>query len=114
LDSAFATYRQGAERKEFLARLDKSLKEFEDARSKAVTMGEKWSEIVDHPSDLGVLYRINVFMVEGTELTAKLMENIDNFHHGRDYVEPVDFGKIYVSWPALEPPWQASEYVAPQ
>ncbi|MGO8731378.1 MAG: alpha-glucuronidase family glycosyl hydrolase [Terriglobia bacterium] len=114
LDSAFATYRQGAERKEFLARLDKGLKEFEDARSKAVTMGEKWSEIVDHPSDLGVLYRINVFMVEGTELTAKLMENIDNFHHGRDYAEPVDFGKIYVSWPALEPPWEESDYVAPQ
>jgi hypothetical protein len=78
-------------------------------------VAEKWSEIVDHPSDLGVLYRINVFLIEGTELTAKLFENIDNFHHGRDYVQPVDFGKIFVSWPAISTAaWQASEYDAPQ
>ncbi len=115
LDSAFVAYRPGADRNEFLTRLDKSLKEFEDARSKAVTMAEKWSEMVDHPSDLGVLYWINVFMIDGTEQTAKLIENIDNFHHGRDYTEPVDFGKIFVPWPPLATvPWLASEHVAPE
>ena len=115
LDSAFVAYKPGADRNEFVARLDKSLKEFEDARSKAVTMAEKWSEMVDHPSDLGVLYWINVFMIDGTEQTAKLIENIDNFHHGRDYVEPADFGKIFVPWPPLATvPWQAAEDVAPE
>jgi len=115
LDSAFAAYRSGAERNEFVSRLDKSLKEFEEARSKAVTTGEKWSEMVDHPSDLGVLYWINVFMIDGTEQTAKLVESIDNFHHGRDYTELPDFGKIFVPWPPLATvPWQAAEEVAPQ
>ena len=78
-------------------------------------MAEKWSEIIDHPSDLGVLYRINVFMLTGTELTVQLMRNIDSFYHGRDYVQPVDFGKVYVPWPTLaEVPWQASEFATPQ
>jgi hypothetical protein len=115
LDRAFLAYGSGADRREFLTLLDKSLNGFENARSKARAVAEKWSEIVDHPSDLGVLYRINVFMIEGTELTAKLIENIDNFHHGRDYVQLVDFGKIFVTWPAISTaPWQASEYDAPQ
>ena len=115
LDNAFVAYRSGADRNEFLTQLDKSLKEFQNARSKAVTMAEKWSEMVDHPSDLGVLYTINMYVIDGTELTEKLIENIDNFHHGRDYVAPVDFGKIFVPWPGIATvPYMASEEVAPQ
>ncbi len=76
---------------------------------------EKWSEIVDHPSDLGVLYRIDTFMVTGTNLTVDLIQNVDNFYHGRDYVKPVDFNKVYVTWPSLaETPWQSSEFVPAQ
>ena len=112
LDSAFATYRLGADRNEFMSQLDKSLKEFEDSRSRAVMTGEKWAEMVDHPSDLGVLYWINIFMVDGTEQTAKLIENIDNFHHGRDYMQPLDFGKIIGQWPTLATvPWKSPEDV---
>lgn len=115
LDNAFLAYKPGGDRKEFLSRLDGSLTEFQDARSKARTMAEKWSEFMDHPSDLGALYRINVFMVEGTDLVAQLIQNVDNFHHGRDYVQPVDFGKIFTSWPALASgPWQASQYANSQ
>ncbi len=93
-----------------MGRLDASLKEFQETEAKAKAMAEKFSEIIDHPSDLGVLYRINVFMVTGTELVAELMQNIDNFYHGRDYMKPVDFRKIYVEWPVLASvPWQSSE-----
>jgi hypothetical protein len=114
-DSAFQAKAQGASQQDFLNRLDGSLKEFQDAQAKAKMMAEKWSEIIDHPSDLGALYRINVFMITGTELVTELMENIDNFYHGRDYVKPVDFRRIYVEWPVLEAvPWQASEYASPQ
>ncbi len=75
----------------------------------------KWSELVDHPSDLGVLYRIDTFMVTGTQLTVDLMQNVDNFYHGRNYVKPVDFNKVYVNWPLLaETPWQASEFTPAQ
>jgi hypothetical protein len=70
---------------------------------------------MDHPSDLGVLYRINVLMVMGTELAAELMQNINNFHHGREYEKPVNFEKIFVPWPTLATtPWQSPEGVAPQ
>jgi hypothetical protein len=38
---------------------------------------------------------------------AKLIHNVDNSHHGKDYVAPVDLGGILVSWPALAAvPWQ--------
>jgi hypothetical protein len=115
LDAAFRSKPGQGEDREFVGRLDATLKEFEETHAKAKTMAEKWSEIIDHPSDLGVLYRINVFMLTGTELSVQLMRNIDNFHHGRDYAQPVDFGKVYVSWPVLaEVPWQASEFATPQ
>ena len=35
-------------------------------------------------------------MIDGTEQTAKLIENIDE-----DYTEPVDFGKIFQQLPPL-------------
>lgn len=116
LDTAFQTEAQeGSNSQDFLNRLDGSLKDFQEAQAEAKAMAEKFSEIIDHPSDLGVLYRINVFMVTGTELVTDLMQNIDNYYHGRDYVRPVDFRKVYVEWPVLASvPWQSSEYASPQ
>jgi hypothetical protein len=113
LDSAFQARKQGLEEAEFVKRLDRDLQGFEDTQAKAQATAKKWSEIMDHPSDLGVLYRINVFMVMGTELATQLMQNIDNFYHGRDYVQPVNFEKIFVTWPTLATtPWQSAEGVA--
>lgn len=114
-DSAFQLKDQGAEQAVFVRQLDESLGRFHDAQAKAKATAEKWSQLVDHPSDLGVLYRIDTFMVTGTDITFDLMQNIDNFYHGRDYVKPVDFGEVYVSWPVLAAtPWQASEDTPPQ
>ncbi|HZO99127.1 MAG TPA: alpha-glucuronidase family glycosyl hydrolase [Terriglobia bacterium] len=115
LDGAFQARAGGASDRDFVNRLDASVKEFQQARAQARTMAEKFSEIVDHPSDLGVLYRINIFMVTGTELVTELIENIDNYYHGRNYVRPVDFRKVYVEWPVLAAlPWQGSEYASLQ
>jgi hypothetical protein len=56
-----------------------------------------------------------MYMVDGTDLTARLIENIDNFHHGRSNVMPVDFGKLFVPWPGIATvPYMAPEEVAPQ
>ena len=103
LDRVFRERGEGMERDRFVQQLDKVLGEFQKTQEMGRTMAEKWSETIDHPSDLGVLYRINLFMVTGTELTFDLMKNIDNFHHGRDYVKPVAFNKIFVDWPVLQP-----------
>ena len=103
LDRAFRRRDEGGSEEEFVTQLDRVLGEFGQTRQQARAMAEKWSETIDHPSDLGVLYRINLFMVTGTELTFDLMQNVDNFHHGRDYVKPVAFDKIFVSWPVVKP-----------
>jgi hypothetical protein len=115
LDSAFEAKKQGLEEVEFAKRLDLDLQGFRNTQAKALATAKKWSEIMDHPSDLGVLYRINVFMVMGTELATQFMQNVDNFHHGRDYVQPVNFDKIFVPWPIrATTSWQSSEEDAPQ
>lgn len=101
LDAAFQSKAEDANQQEFVNRLDRDLEEFEGTQAKAMAMAEKFSAIIDHPSDLGVLYRINVFMVTGTELTTELIQDIDNYYHGRDYVRPVNFTRIYTEWPAL-------------
>jgi hypothetical protein len=66
---------------------------------------EKFAEVVDHPSDLGVLYRANLFLVTGMELVEQTMKNIDDFHHGRHYVKLVAWDKIYPEFPQFSPPW---------
>jgi hypothetical protein len=40
-------------------------------------------------------------MVTGTELSNEVVQNIDNFYHGRDYLRPVDFGKVFTLDPVL-------------
>jgi dihydrofolate reductase len=81
--------------------LDASLEEFREAHQKARSTTEKWDEIIDYPSDLGVLYRINTWILGGTELVEQFMQNVDNYYHGRDYLAPVDWGKVFALTPEL-------------
>jgi hypothetical protein len=67
------------------------------ARSSART----FSEVVDNVSDLGVLWRLNTYGVAGTEQLAKFMENIDNYHHGKPYLNRVEWEKVFVQLPLL-------------
>ena len=62
---------------------------------------QKWAELVDHASDLGVLYRMNGYMGVGTELVADFMENIYNFHHGKPYLKPVPWEKVFQPLPVF-------------
>lgn len=115
LDSAFLSKRGQVPDSRFVGRLDAVVREFDDTTIKAKDMADRWSEIIDSASDLGVLYRINIFMLTGTKLSAQLIHNVDNYYHGRDYVQAVDFGKIFVSWPVLSSvPWQSSEFTSAQ
>ena len=100
LDSAFQTPPE-KDRAKFQKDLDADLQEFKEVRQNARSMAEKWSELIDDPSDLGILYRINTFMVTGTELAEEFIQNVDNFHHGLDYTRQVDFGKVSISSPRL-------------
>lgn len=68
----------------------------------SVAMATKFSEIMDDPSDLGVLYRISVYMIDGTDIVLQFMQNIDAFHHGQPYLNPVPREMIYVPLPRIQ------------
>ena len=87
---------------EFMQRLDHSLEMFREAHRMSIAIATKFAEIIDDPSDLGVLYRINVYMIDGTDIVQQFMQNIDNFHHGLPYLRPVPFEKIFAPWPRFE------------
>jgi len=99
LDAAFQA--RAGNREEFMRRLDRSVEMFHAANRQAVAMATKFSEIIDDPSDLGVLYRINVYMIDGTDVLQKFMQNIDDFHHGRPYLNPVPLEKLFLAWPRI-------------
>lgn len=102
LDAAFAE-KPRVTNEAFVRNLDASLARFKEAQQKALATANRWSERIDYPaSDLGVLYRINTFMVTGTELARDLVQNIDNYYHGSDYLKPVDFGKVFTLEPVLK------------
>jgi hypothetical protein len=100
-DAAFGARRAGNSA-EFMQRLDGSLDMFRQAQRMAAATGTKFAEVIDDPSDLGVLYRINVYMIDGTDIIAQFMQNIDNFHHGKPYLQPVPLEKIFAPLPRFE------------
>ncbi|MCX6623305.1 MAG: hypothetical protein NTY38_20015, partial [Acidobacteria bacterium] len=97
-DEAFRARRQ-VPYAEFQKRLDASMALFTGARRKGRATTEKFATFVDHDSDLGVLYRANLFLVTGFELVEQTMQNLVNFHHGREYTRQVAWDKIYFEFP---------------
>ena len=100
-DDAFAA-RKAGKTDEFLRRLDHSLEMVEQSNRMARAMATRYAAIIDDPSDLGVLYRINIFMVHGFDIAEKFIRNIVNFHHGKDYLEPVPLETIYPRFPRIQ------------
>ena len=105
LDQAFADFDQAfrldprTQREEFLKRLDASLQQFKKAQFLARGNARTFAEVVDNVSDLGVLWRLNTYGVQGTEQVAKFMENIDDYHHGKPYLNPVGWDKVFLQFP---------------
>ncbi len=100
-DAAFKA-RNAGRNAEFMERLDRSMEMFRGASQGSRVMGEKFAEVIDDPSDLGVLYRINIFLVHGFDIVEKFMQNIVNFHHGKPYLNPVPFEKVFSPLPKIQ------------
>ena len=97
---AFQSWNAGAiDRAELVRRLDDSMSLFNEAREMGLRTTEKFAEVIDHPSDMGVLYRANLFLVTGLDLVAQTMQDIVNYHHGREYTKRVAWDKIYYDFP---------------
>jgi hypothetical protein len=97
-DEAFRS-RGRTGREEFVRNLDAAMEQFHAARRMGKRTVEKFAEVIDHASDLGVLYRADLFLVRGLELVEQTIENVVNFHHGRNYTRPVAWDKIYWEYP---------------
>ncbi|MCC6262470.1 MAG: hypothetical protein IT169_02755 [Bryobacterales bacterium] len=97
-DEAFRARKSPAD-PEFIRKLDESLRLFAEARRLGRKTTETFAEDIDHTSDLGVLYRANLFLITGLELAERTMANINNFHHGKQYTGRVEWNKIYYDFP---------------
>jgi hypothetical protein len=103
-DEAFRLWNaRSIDRAELVRRLDASITLFDQARRMGRQTTEKFSEVIDHPSDMGVLYRANLFLVTGLELVEQTMQDIVNYHHGREYTKLVPWNKIYYEFPQFVP-----------
>jgi hypothetical protein len=99
-DSAFHLDRS-VQRQEFVAQLDESLRQFQQAKITARYSAETWSKIVDNVSDLGVLWRLNTFVVMGMDLVSQFIQNIDNYHHGKFYLNQVAWERVFSPLPII-------------
>jgi hypothetical protein len=81
--------------KQFVANLDRSLGEFDLAYEQVQAATRHYAEIMDHTSDLAVLYHLNARAVLGFDLTRQWMRNIVNFHKGHDYLVHVPFERVF-------------------
>ncbi len=100
-DAAFRA-RAAGNQDEFMQRLDHSMEMFREARRMSIATASKFAEIMDDPSDLGVLYKYNVYMIDGTEIIEKFIQNVNDFHHGKPYMNPVPLEKVFNRWPKLQ------------
>jgi hypothetical protein len=100
-DAAFRA-RAAGNQDEFMQRLDHSMEMFREAHRMSIATARKFAEIIDDPSDLGVLYMDNVYMIDGTEIIEKFIQNVNDFHHGKPYMNDVPLEKVFNRWPKLQ------------
>lgn len=56
---------------------------------------QKFSRLVDHVSDLAVLYELNARLILGTELSLQFLENVVNYHEGKPFLRTVAFDRLF-------------------
>lgn len=79
----------------FTAQLEQSLATVQEGVEQMKQATRKYSEIVDHASDLAVLYHLNVRLVFGTDLVNQFLQDVANYHLGKPYMRKVPFERLY-------------------
>ena len=91
-----AIQRQHSESHEqFVADLTKALDGFSQASHQVQAATREYSEMMDNPSDLGVLYHLNARAVLGFDLIFRTMQNIVNYHTGQPYLQHVPWERLF-------------------
>jgi hypothetical protein len=80
---------------QFVADLKASLPQFEIATQQARVAATEYAQIIDYPSDLEALYHLNFDTLLGLDLVRQWMQNIVEFHEGKQYARHVPFERIF-------------------
>ena len=83
----------------FIDRLQASLQTMRAGHQQLRQATAHFSEIIDHVSDLAVLYHLNVRVVGGLDLSMRFCQNVLNYHRGEPYLDPVPFDRLMPSTP---------------
>lgn len=94
-DSAFA-HKNTVSHEEFISHLKVSLNQFKIAEDQVKAATQEYAQIIDQPSDLGVLYHLNARAVLGFTLVRQWIQNIVSFHEGKSYLQHVPFERLYL------------------
>lgn len=70
---------------------------FDAANDQAQSATRHYAEIIDHPSDLGVLYHLNARAVLRFDLARQWMRNVMNFHEGKSYLDHVSLERPFAT-----------------
>lgn len=93
-DKAFQS-RDSTNSQAFHTQLEQSLSTIREGNEQLKQATRNYSEMVDHVSDLAVLYHMNVRLVFGTELIHQFLQDVANYHLGRPYLQKVPFERLY-------------------
>ena len=80
---------------DFVAQLESSLAVAREAQAQLVAATRRFSEQIDHVSDLAVLYHMNARLLLGVELSIQHLENVVNYHRGQPYLRHVPFEQLF-------------------
>ena len=93
-DQAFKT-RSAVSQQQFEENLESSLKLFEAALDQVKAATTKYTEIIDYPSDLEDVYRLNTAKIMAYDLTTQWIRTIVNFNEGKPYGQYVPWDKLF-------------------
>ncbi len=80
---------------EFVTALNTSLDGFHQASLEAQAATREYTEFMDSPSDLGVLYHLNAQVVLGFDLVYQTFRNIVNYHTGKPYLDHIEWERLF-------------------
>jgi len=101
LRKAFLSFDQALARQhsesheQFVADLTMALDGFAQANQQVQATTREYSEMMDNPSDLGVLYHLNARGVLGFDLIFQTMQNVVNYHTGKPYLQHVQWERLF-------------------
>jgi hypothetical protein len=80
---------------DFVAALNTALEGFHNAGLQAQAATREYTELMDSPSDLGVLYHLNAQVVLGFDLVYQTFRNIVNYHEGKPYLDHIEWERLF-------------------